>query len=480
MAKFNPMTGKFEFEPSDLLRQPTDGPAIEPQVSTNMTPPVGATAPTDPLANLEDKGYVPPTEEQKSSPGYKAAASWLANSDVSDEVETPVMPGAVVGVGPAKKIQAQLDELKALKAPSPQEGEVATSTEPIKQKQSLLDEYKTLLQRQQDQNRNLDLLAAANKIGQGIASGYGAKIDDGSELVNQLRKSADQPVEGYLGRQKALELEQKLKAADPLSDISKTKASIAKDLAAKADIDLSQLGDLNQLSADQLDEVMRVLNYNVTQKQQAEALKQQREIQNQNFKLSMANRLDQQAEKKAEKQEKIAEAKKKEATISDKQADKFAEFDKTKTLMQDLGTMVKDSYVGPLDQSIPDYFVGGDQAAFRSALGKLKDEYRKAITGAAASEKEIAMLETRLPSLSDSAENFNAKLKQSLIELEKIQNSYASTLEKKGKNVENYKLQSTTPSATDLDVKIDSFMKKNPQIKTKEEAVQILKANGKI
>ena len=88
-------------------------------------------------------------------------------------------------------------------------------------KLSLLDQYRQLMQQKQDKNTNLNMLQGANQIAQGIASGYGGKIGDGSEAVNQLRKNADQPLEQFLGQGKVAELKSTLENNDANSDISK-------------------------------------------------------------------------------------------------------------------------------------------------------------------------------------------------------------------------------------------------------------------
>ena len=90
----------------------------------------------------------------------------------------------------------------------------------LQSKQSLLDQYKALVQQKQDSNNHLGILTGANKVAQAIASGYGAKIDDGSEMVNQLRKNNDLPLEGFLGQSKAIQLQNEMETNDPNSAIS--------------------------------------------------------------------------------------------------------------------------------------------------------------------------------------------------------------------------------------------------------------------
>lgn len=94
------------------------------------------------------------------------------------------------------------------------------ATPELESKQSLLDQYKALVQQRQDSNRGLGVLQGANQVAQAIASGYGAKIGDGSEAINQLRKDNELPIQGLLGQGKASDLQSEINANDPNSSIS--------------------------------------------------------------------------------------------------------------------------------------------------------------------------------------------------------------------------------------------------------------------
>jgi len=94
-----------------------------------------------------------------------------------------------------------------------------------------------------------------NQIAQAIASGYGGKIGDGSKAVNQLRKSAELPVEGLLGQSKAADTQTELEMADANSDISKFARERAIANAAKMGLKDEDLKRLENMSAKQLEKL---------------------------------------------------------------------------------------------------------------------------------------------------------------------------------------------------------------------------------
>jgi hypothetical protein len=131
----------------------------------------------------------------------------------------------------------------------------------------------------------------------------------------------------------------------------------------------------------------------------------------------------------------------KDARLSDKQVTAFVDLDNAAADLNNLLTDLGDNknWVGPIDAAIPDILVGKDQVAFRSEVGKYKDAYRKAITGAGAGPREIAILETRLPTITDTPANFKAKLLAAEEELRRRKQVLADNLGKQGKNVEEFR-----------------------------------------
>lgn len=135
------------------------------------------------------------------------------------------------------------------------------------------------------------------------------------------------------------------------------------------------------------------------------------------------------------------ERKARDAKPSDKQIESFTDIDNAVSDLDNIvSTLGKNSqWTGPVDGRIPNLLVGEDQNAWRSAVGKYKDAYRKAITGAGASNQEIARLESRLPSETDTFDTFRAKAAEAKKELNRKKEIMASNLEKGGKNVESFK-----------------------------------------
>lgn len=177
----------------------------------------------------------------------------------------------------------------------------------------------------------------------------------------------------------------------------------------------------------------------------------------------------------------------KEARVSDKQTKEIDEFDSGIQAMEnvlDLGTneegKLEKSWIGPVDRLFPDVAVGAKQKSFRQAVGRMTDAYRKLITGAAAGDKELLRLESRLPSISDTPEQFEQSAKDFIKEVKKAKSRYLGNLQKAGKNVEAWKdsMQIDVPEKNEVSVKDQQaieWAKKNPN---DERAKKILKLHG--
>jgi hypothetical protein len=134
------------------------------------------------------------------------------------------------------------------------------------------------------------------------------------------------------------------------------------------------------------------------------------------------------------------------------------DFDKSADTMKNILSSVKPEYVGPIDARIPDVMLkfvggGGDESAFRSAVGRVTDQYRRLVTGAGASNQELARLESRLPKPTDTFENFKAKAADFIKEVDRAKGGYLSNLEKRGKNVADFKSPSLAQQATPVSSK---------------------------
>lgn len=168
-----------------------------------------------------------------------------------------------------------------------------------------------------------------------------------------------------------------------------------------------------------LDRRSRVINAIEARKMRAEDAKLRRDEMNSNRDLMRADR------------------KAKEARPSEKEIEAFTDLDNAESDLNNLVSSLGENsnWVGPIDGRIPDMLVGEDQAAWRSALGKYKDAYRKAITGAGAGPTEIALLEKRLPKETDTLSNFKAKVREAQNEIKRRREIKAKNLERGGKDV---------------------------------------------
>jgi len=126
------------------------------------------------------------------------------------------------------------------------------------------------------------------------------------------------------------------------------------------------------------------------------------------------------------------------AKLSDKQLQVLKDFQESQQVLGDLSADLKPGYVGPLDQMRPELLMSPEQSAYTKLLGRYKDAYRKAITGAGASSKEIEMLESRLPALGQTEANYQGALKQMIKEAQAKQAGYIDLLKRQGKDVSQF------------------------------------------
>lgn len=262
------MTGMFEeetpaqFSAADLFRQPTDQGVITPEKENQLqtlkdllqkseTLKKSKPANYDSLDTLQDVGYEEPTQEQLNAPGRKAAAKFIAAKGMGTDDPTK-MAKNMVGRGPAAALGAYGEEEEELTLDNADDAPAQSS---LQEKVSLLEQYKKLTENKQKTNSNLDMLMGGNQIAQAIASGYGGKIGDGSEAVNQLKKSSEAPVADLLGQGKAVDTQSDIEMADPASDISKFARERAIANATKMGLAAEDLKRLENMSAKQLEKL---------------------------------------------------------------------------------------------------------------------------------------------------------------------------------------------------------------------------------
>lgn len=198
-----------------------------------------------------------------------------------------------------------------------------------------------------------------------------------------------------------------------------------------------------------------------------EAKKEQGEKDRQN-KLEIAKmydrfRGDTLEEKKKENVVKLEEKNR----FNDKDVETVTAFDDSKRKMQEVLNMIGDhsNWTGPVDGRLPDYMVDKDQIRFRSELGKIFDKYRVAVTGAGAGQNELAMLEKRIPSETDTFENFKAKAQSFIDSVDEDKKTFLANKTKQGKNTKPFLPQENNDQrmpASDKSNLIKAVIKQGP------------------
>jgi hypothetical protein len=155
------------------------------------------------------------------------------------------------------------------------------------------------------------------------------------------------------------------------------------------------------------------------------------------------------AEAKAEaNQTKQEEKRQKEGKLSDKQAENVNAYQESMDALNTMASLFSNKFVGPERAAVKNAPLLGtlykaarpvEEATFDMMLDQYNNAYRKLITGAAASTKEMEMLRQANPSKEDTPAQFQAKLKQAIGIIEKNKKTYLDTLAKSGKIVDSYR-----------------------------------------
>lgn len=259
-----------------------------------------------------------------------------------------------------------------------------------------------------------------------MGAGLGRIKQTDVSMYEDLQKKAQRPLRNLLLKE---ELEDKQQKRDPNSNISKLMRKSLEDLGVR-------MQGLENISAAQLEKLYPNLVSGITAKINAET---RRDIAS----MSREDRAILRREK--EDLKKAAAAK-----LSDRQLTPLVDVDSIIGNLDNVISMANEKFVGPLDARIPDVMTSGENAAFRSSVGRMVDSYRKAITGAGASAMELQKLEGRLPQPTDTLEQFKAKALSFRKELVRNRNTYLRTLKKQGKDVSEWETsveseQSITP-----------------------------------
>jgi hypothetical protein len=247
-----------------------------------------------------------------------------------------------------------------------------------------------------------------------------AAADKGVTDIKERRTAKDAEMDR---KTKLIEQGTKAQRADPNSAVSKASVSALQDMAKAAGMNLT---GFENMSADQIDKLLPIVSARLSHKESSDARRD----------AARENALNRAALLKSKKDEKDE----KEAKVSDKQVDAINQFDTTTAEANNLMGMLGNhsEWTGAMDGRVPDMFVGPDQMAFRSSVGRLNDAYRKLITGAGAGMAEIARLESRLPQPTDTFENFKSKAMELAKETQAAKSRYLHNLNRKGKNVNDY------------------------------------------
>jgi len=305
----------------------------------------------------------------------------------------------------------------------------------------------------QQKQADLQFLANMNRAAAQTAQGIARTDKLDTSVADAVERQGKQAVENY---QQQVEFQKQ----DPNSSYSKGLKDYFKN---KLKMEIK--GDA---SAAELEKIMpfAVREYEAGLEQ--ERLKQQK--------------ADDLAFKKEEKEAVRKEKAEKAAQPSDKQVENIQEMDITLDTANDILNQFKETKdaIGPIQGRIPDLLTGAEKLAYQAKVGRLTDQYRRVVTGAAAGDKELRRIESRLPKITDTDAQFEKKLVDYIKQMEQGKQRYLSNLQKKGKEVESYGQSKIDSPDLGIERKIDIFMSKNPDVKSREEALKILKDAGHI
>jgi len=333
-----------------------------------------------------------------------------------------------------------------------------------------LDERKKIVDQNEKEASGPNWLAGLSAFGAGLGGGNAAQAavayKKGQQEERDKRLDAfDRDKKQYLfDRDDNLSQEKLAQEMDPNSEYSK----IARELAISMGMSPDRAKDLTAAKF----------------KDFSPALQKKYEIAQRSLdrKLMFADRKEAKDQRNEDRELARQDRLAKEAKPSDKQIEAFTDLDNAGSDLKNiLGTLGSNKgWTGPVDGNIPNLLVGEDQAAWRSAIGKYKDAYRKAITGAGASASEMARLETRLPSETDTYETFVAKAKEAEKEIARRKEVLANNLTKGGKDVSKFRESQVPQMAQSSDyVRVRAPNGKPVRVR-KDRLDAALKAGGQI
>lgn len=300
-----------------------------------------------------------------------------------------------------------------------------------------------------DELERLQRLANLNRMGAGIEKSS-AKIRDALLRVPKSEqdysdydrriKEADLPIIQYQQRVQQEKI-------DPKSAYSEGMRKFAKNLGVNLE---------GNVSGETIEKLMPVIarQYDANQSRMFQQDQLQLRLAERKFEAEQRAKDRAQLEGLKREERDLARSEKKQlqSRLSDKQVESINEYDDSLNKMQAaLDSLGKNTgWVGPSDGRIPDVLVSDEQVAFRSAVGRMQDAYRKLITGAGASNLELQRLESRLPKPTDTYSNFQAKAKAFIKEIEKAKQQRLTNYAKQGKDVSGFTAEESESESKQL------------------------------
>jgi hypothetical protein len=165
----------------------------------------------------------------------------------------------------------------------------------------------------------------------------------------------------------------------------------------------------------------------------------------------------------------MAGAKNKSKPLSDAQLKIINGFDEQKVLGTDILNRVDQfkSNLGPVAGRAPDtltQYTNPEFNNYKAELGRWFDTYRKNITGAQASEKEMALLQKNQPTVKDTPEVLKLKMQTILGLGEQVRQKHLSNLGKAGRDVTQF-VNDTPAASTQVNDQIsaaEQWLQQNP------------------
>lgn len=356
-----------------------------------------------------------------------------------------------------------------------------------KQNEEKMDEAQKLYNREvalNDLNQSGARLGQAFSIRGGVGGITKAPIFDDTERDNAIAKqrydmtksNMENKTANRIGAIKTKDMVSDLKDKESGRDPQSPKSKYYRDLASSRGLPVTE-----DLSADDIEKLLP----NEKDKIKDAYLLKQMEIAD----FSMGARL-QDMDLRKQKESRLGSqfdfTKEQKDELSDKQVETLTGFDNvlnTLAKIPDLKSKVNTGPYAAKMQNAKNYIPGMEADPDFTALQQLSGlnlfDYVRNQSGASYTAQELEALRKNSPDIYDDDKTFKVKFKNFMKVVEDKKNQFVSNAAKtQGKNVPETRNQQKSP-ANSIDPRVESFMKKN-NIKDVNEAIKILKENGKI